>query len=120
MVGLDDVKGFIANNKTTLIAGSVGLLTGAGVVAGAVALGSRKKSKKRKPNKSKSKRKKSSKSSGRGDKRRRKNGKSRKTSLKRIHRTKTGQPYIILASGKARFIKKSSARASRKRKGGRY
>jgi Na+/glutamate symporter len=42
------------------------------------------------------------------------------TSHRRIHRTKTGQPYIILASGKARFIKKKSARTSRKRKGGRY
>lgn len=120
MVGLDDVKGFIANNKTALVAGGVGLAVGSGLVAGAVALGSRKKSKKRKSSKSKSKRKKSSKSSGRGATRRRRNGKSRKTSLKRIHTTKTGQPYIILASGKARFIKKSSARASRKRKGGRY
>jgi hypothetical protein len=34
--------------------------------------------------------------------------------------TKTGQPYVILKSGKARFISKASARASRKRKGGRY
>jgi hypothetical protein len=34
--------------------------------------------------------------------------------------TKTGQPYVILASGKARFISKKSARLSRKRKGGRY
>jgi len=34
--------------------------------------------------------------------------------------TKNGQPYIILSSGKAKFITKSSARASRRRKGGRY
>lgn len=39
---------------------------------------------------------------------------------KQIHYTKNRQPYIILASGKARFIKKSSARTSRRRKGGRY
>lgn len=47
-------------------------------------------------------------------------GKRKDTSTKRIRMTKTGQPYIILKSGKARFISKASARASRKRKGGRY
>lgn len=47
-------------------------------------------------------------------------GKGKDTSSRRIRMTKTGQPYIILASGKARFIKKSSARNSRRRKGGRY
>lgn len=120
MVGLSDAKEFIANNKSELVAGGVGILVGAGLGASAVALGSRKKSKKRKSSKSKSKRKKSSKSKSRGASKRRKNGKSRKTSLKRIHRTKTGQPYIILASGKARFISKKSASNSRKRKGGRY
>ena len=39
---------------------------------------------------------------------------------KQIHYTKHRQPYIILPSGKARFIKKSSAKRSRKLKGGRY
>lgn len=120
MVGLSDAKEFIATNKNALIAGGVGLAVGAGVVAGAVALSNRKKSKKRKSSSSKSKRKKSSKSQGRGAKKRRKNGKSRKTSLRKIHTSKNGQPYIILASGKARFISKKSAKASRKRKGGRY
>lgn len=47
-------------------------------------------------------------------------GKGKDTSTKRIRMTKKGQPYIILRSGKARFIKKSSARRSRKLKGGRY
>ena len=47
-------------------------------------------------------------------------GKRKDTSRRRIRQTKTGQPYIILASGKARFISKASARASRRRKGGRY
>lgn len=46
--------------------------------------------------------------------------KRKDTSTRRIRMTKNGQPYVILASGKARFIKKSSARLSRKRKGGRY
>ena len=47
-------------------------------------------------------------------------GKRRDTSHRRIRQTKTGQPYIILASGKARFISKKSARISRRRRGGRY
>lgn len=47
-------------------------------------------------------------------------GKRRDTSHKRIRYTKNGQPYIILASGKARFIRKKGARISHKRSGGRY
>ena len=47
-------------------------------------------------------------------------GKRKDTSTKRIRQTKNGQPYIIMASGKAKFISKKSARLSRKRKGGRY
>ena len=43
-------------------------------------------------------------------------GKHRGT--KAIHITKKGQPYIILPSGRARFIKKSSASRMRKLKGG--
>ena len=43
-------------------------------------------------------------------------GKHRGT--KAIHVTKKGQPYIILANGRARFIKKSSAKRMRKLKGG--
>lgn len=41
-----------------------------------------------------------------------------KTRSKKIFTTKKGQPYVILSSGKARFIKKSRASAMRKRKGG--
>ena len=47
-------------------------------------------------------------------------GKRRDTSRRRIRYTKNGQPYVIVASGKARFIKKKSAKTSRKRSGGRY
>jgi hypothetical protein len=47
-------------------------------------------------------------------------GKRKDTSHKRIRYTKNGQPYIIMASGKARFIKKKGARRSHKTKGGRY
>lgn len=47
-------------------------------------------------------------------------GKGKDTSTRRIRYTKNNQPYVILKSGKARFIKKSSAKRSKKRKGGRY
>jgi len=47
-------------------------------------------------------------------------GKGKDTSTRRIRQTKNGQPYVILANGRARFISKKSAAASRKRKGGRY
>jgi len=47
-------------------------------------------------------------------------GKRRDTSHRRIRYTKNNQPYIILASGKARFIKRSSVRNRRNRKGGTY
>jgi hypothetical protein len=99
---------FLKNNIGTIGAGVGGLALG-GVVGYAAARrrNKRKKSKRR--------------SSGRSV---RKRTTARKrhhyTSKRRIHRTKTGQPYIILASGKARFISKKSARISRKRKGGRY
>lgn len=47
-------------------------------------------------------------------------GKRKDTSHRRIRQTKNGQPYIILANGRAKFISKKSASLSRKRKGGRY
>lgn len=47
-------------------------------------------------------------------------GKGKDTSTRRIRFTKNNQPYIILKSGKARFIKKSSVRRSRRLKGGKY
>jgi hypothetical protein len=47
-------------------------------------------------------------------------GKRKDTSRRRIRYTKNNQPYVIMASGKARFISKRSVSSSRKRKGGRY
>ncbi len=47
-------------------------------------------------------------------------GRRKDTSTKRIRFTKNNQPYVIMASGKARFIKKSSVARMRKRKGGKY
>jgi len=42
----------------------------------------------------------------------------RNASSKKIRFTKNGQPFILLKSGKARFIKKKSARLRKIRKGG--
>ena len=47
-------------------------------------------------------------------------GKGKDTSTRRIRFTKNNQPYVILKSGKARFIKKSSVARMRKQKGGKY
>ena len=47
-------------------------------------------------------------------------GKRKDTSHRRIRYTRTNQPYIILRSGKARFISRKSVHNSQKRKGGKY
>lgn len=114
-----------AITESPLVAGAVGAVTGAvvgGVIVGAVSIAKKRKKK----SKSKSSRKKNSRSKSRrrGRRRSRKTprtaGKGKDRSTKRIRYTKKGQPYVITSSGKAKFIKKSSARQSRKRKGGRY
>lgn len=103
-----NVTTFIKENIGTIGAGVGGLALGGtvGYLAGR-ASNKRKKSKRRA--KSKSSRKRSHSYKG-----------HKYTSHRRIHYTKTGQPYLILASGKARFISKKSARVRRKRKGGTY
>ena len=120
-----------------VIAGAGGLIVGGGLgyLAGS-RIGS-KKSKRRKKSKSRSVRKRSTGNKSRrklkfGSKAYRKKylghrrrtphtaGKGKDTSHRRIRYTKKGQPYVILASGKARFIKMSSAKQSHKREGGRY
>lgn len=118
--GVTKVFGVIQNNSVATAAGVVGgaavLGVGAAAVVGAV---KRRKSKRRK---ARNVRKRSR--SSRARKRRRKTprtaGKGKDKSSKRIRYTKNGQPYIILRSGKARFIKQSSAKRSHKLKGGRY
>jgi len=57
---------------------------------------------------------------GRGRRTPRTAGRGRDTSHRRIRYTSKGQPYVIQANGRARFIKKTSAKHSHKRKGGRY
>lgn len=118
MIGLDDEPGFsIAGNKAKV----AGVAAGAGVVAlGAVAVTRRRRKKKAKKKVRRSPSRRKTKKKKRGYKYARTAGKGRDRSTRRIRMTKNGQPYVILKSGKARFIKKSSARRSRKLKGGRY
>ncbi len=114
------VNDFVTENKNALAiggAGAAGIVIG-GIIGTAVARKTTKKKYKKTKSKSKSSSKKKSKS--RRYKYARTAGKGKDRSTKRIRMTKNGQPYVILKSGKARFIKKSSARLARKRKGGRY
>jgi hypothetical protein len=125
-VTTSDAANFIKDNIGVIGAGVGGVALGATV--GALAANANSVSTKSKSTKRKSRRKSVThrkKRKARTHRRRkpryaRTAGKRKDTSHKRIRQTKNGQPYIILASGKARFIKKSSARQSRKRKGGRY
>ena len=115
---------FVSDNKTTIgyIASGV---AGAALGAGIGYLVGKKSAQKKRASKSGSKRKRSSRSgSGRARDRRyiskqkheryyakthpkrRKTGKYYKSRKKGRHYTKNGQPYIILKSGKARFVKK--------------
>jgi len=109
---VNTAKSLVTNPVTTAISGAVigSAITGA-VIAG---VASRKKKRRKTTSK------KSSKRRTRKYKYARTAGKRKDTSRRRIRQTKNGQPYIILASGKARFISKRSAKLSRSRKGGRY
>lgn len=121
----------LQNGLSTLIANnpiaSVGVAAGSGLIAGGV-LGSTITKKKKKKSKSKTKRSKKRTSKLKYRNKRKKSGrktprtagKRKDRSSKRIRYTKKGQPYVLMKSGKARFIKKSSAKSSHKRKGGRY
>ena len=117
---LNDTIGTITDAlKSPVVAGVGGAIGGAvigGVVTSAIIKRRKKKSNKRKYSKSRN-----SKSL---HKRKRKTprtaGKRKDRSTKRIRYTKRGQPYVILANGRARFISNKSAKISRRRKGGRY
>jgi len=97
--------------KNPLVAGAAGAVLGAGLGAGAVGLVSSRK-KKRSKRRSRARSKSRTKRRGKHKHRSSPRGKfSRHThrkvkNRKGIHYTKKGQPYKILASGKARFIKK--------------
>lgn len=115
---IGEVKSSLSN---PIISGAVGAVVGSaatGIIASSLT-SSKKKTTKRK--------KKVSKRKTRRSKRKSKArytphtaGKGKDRSHKRIRQTKNGQPYIIMANGRARFISKSSAKRSRKLKGGRY
>jgi len=112
----ETTKGYIGNPLATAIGGAVV----GGAVVGTVAAIRSKSSKPRKKSTPKKRKTVRSKSKRKTYKYARTAGKRKDTSTRRIRMTKNGQPYVILKSGKARFISKASARASRRRKGGRY
>jgi len=121
-MGLDGLSEGISGLSTTqkiIGAVAVGSAVGLGVLAV-----SKIRKKKRKTAKTKKSKKRARKKRGVKHKVSRR-GKSKKHKVghrgtKQIHYTTKGQPYIILSSGKARFIKKSSAKARKKQKGGYY
>jgi len=115
---VDAAKGALGS---PVFAGASGVVVGAGL-GGAIATAVARRKKSRKKTTSKKGKKRVSRKSSRRKRTTyaRTAGKRRDTSRRRIRQTKNGQPYIILASGKARFISKRSAKASRSRKGGRY
>jgi len=119
---IDTLKDGISANPlgAVAVAGGTGVVLGGTVGAGVVAATKRRKKK----SKSKNSRKKRSRSRSRKRRKGRRTprtaGKGKDRSTKRIRYTKNGQPYVITRSGKAKFISKKGAKASRKRKGGRY
>lgn len=139
--GLTAAKELISENPiaSAVVAGAgvVALGGAAGVIIASAVKKRKKKTKKskKKAKKSKTKRRKSKLKFGSkayrkkylGKKHRRSKqrqphtaGKRKDTSHRRIRYTKNNQPYVILSNGRARFIKRSSAKRSKKLKGGRY
>lgn len=111
-----DVDSIISN---PVAIGAAGVVVGAGLGAGAVALSSRSKSRSNIKRKKithtkrglKQDRSRRSKQKWEVAYQRRKKMKSKRSkSRKGVKYTKNGQPYIILSSGKARFIKKTKRR----------
>jgi len=116
----------LSDTQKLLAAGATGLLVGStvGVVAAKVASSTKKKRKSSSKSSSSRKRSSSTKRKSRRTRKRQRKpytaGKGKDRSTRRIRFTKNNQPYVIMANGRARFIKRSSVRRSRKRKGGRY
>ena len=111
------ISDFIRGNPIVSTAavgiGTTGLITGVASVVRRVR--KKKKTAKRKSRKRKTVRKRTAK---RKTKKRKTKKWYGKTKGKKIKHTKNGQPYVILKSGKARFIKKSRSSSMKKRKGG--
>lgn len=117
---MEDAIGLVKANPVTTAVGAGAVAIGAGVAIGA-AIRSKTKRKTRKSSKSRRKRIKHSKRGWAQDRRRRskqmweveyqirkrrKRRKNSKKSRRGIRYTKNGQPYKLLANGKARFIKR--------------
>jgi hypothetical protein len=115
MTTLQNGLKFVSKHKGAVATSAGGAAVALGIGGALLLARSRKKVKKRKGT---SRRK--TRTYGRKQKQPHTAGKRRDTSRRRIRYTKNNQPYVILASGKARFISKKSTRISRKRKGGRY
>lgn len=96
--------------------GGASIGTGAVAIAGIRRASSKKKTTKKKT-RSKRRDTKSKRKTTTAAKRRRAKA-LRSANPKKIYKTKNGQPYIKLKSGKCRFIKKRTASNMRKRKGG--
>jgi hypothetical protein len=114
---MSNVLGFAKSNIGAIGSGVAGLAIGGTVGYLAGKRSTRKKNRRRKARKNKRTR---SRYRRRKQKKPYTAGKRKDTSRRRIRYTKNNQPYVILASGKARFISKRSVSSSRKRKGGRY
>jgi len=116
------VTDFVRNNP--VVSGAVVTLGGAAIVTGIVTKVRKKPKRKKAKRKTTTRRRKTKKTKKRGCSLRRRTprtaGKGKDRSTKRIRYTSKGQPYVLMRSGKAKFIKKCSAKRSHKRKGGRY
>lgn len=116
MVGLDDVKSAVSSNIVPIAVGAGVAVAGTGVAIAALSGGSNKKTSKRVRKKITHTRRGLKQDRARRSKqkwevayqrRKRKNHKSKNSKSRRgIHYTKNGQPYKIMANGRARFIKK--------------
>ncbi len=112
MVSVDEIKNAVSNNIGTVAAGVGVVALGAGLAGIAIAGSKRKKKARTKRglsrdrkfvSKQKHERRRKRKTKGKRYKSRRTI--SKKTNRRGVKYTKNGQPYIILKSGKARFIK---------------
>ena len=115
---MSNATNFIKSNLGTIGIGAGGAIVGG--ILGYAAGSRRAKSPKRRTRRTKNK---STRSRSRIYRKQKKPYTARKhkdTSTRRIRYTKNNQPYVILANGRARFIKKKSVKNSRKRSGGRY
>lgn len=122
---IEKITGIIQSQPLASAAIGTGVLVAGGTVAAIVtrkrrkkkATATRKTSKRKTAKRKKSRGKHKHRTSPRG-KLTRHTHRTGKRSTKAIHYTRNGQPYKILSSGKARFIKRSSAKRMKKLKGG--